>query len=670
MTLETLTSYLADDKAIVSPGGFVAVIDQWDAHDAGEHPADVEAADVPGDPAEGSRPGASRTIFIDFGGETIEGTEWNRTVDEETIEVPAYGADEEFQRVVWERVAQDYASFDVNVTTSDPGADALYKTSEDDDEYGAHLLIAPDSSMFPNDEIQSAAGYAWINMFGAEFGAPAVVFADILQDNPSYIGDAGSHEVGHNLSLLHHGIGSDEYYGSTPQKPESIWGPVMGTAYNVPLSTWSHGGYADATNPEQDDLAAITDRDGARHLAALFHQDGSQYMGYYYCSDADDPDVPNPGDRFWTADQETGECLDEELEVRWDYADRLEYASDPHGDTVDDATALDGSSGEFANEGLIVTSEDVDVFSFVTDGGPFEAEVAPIEPATNLDLKLTLLDGDGDVVAENEQETSSDGGPQAQGLNAVLAEELERGAYYLAVEGRGQGDPAENTPDEGSGYPGYGSLGYYELSGTAEPLDAAPITITSPDDGAEVEPSDLEVAGTAEAEAEVTVTVDGDTVSAEADAEGAWVTMFDGDLPTGESMITAQQTVDGIVIPETASVTVTVPGDDPGDEDGTDDGGDEDGTDDGGDEDGTDDGGEGGTENGTDDGGDEGTDGSEDGGDDDGGEDGTDGGTDEGDDDGEDLPDTGTSSMLPLIAGAVMLAIGAALYTRTRKISA
>jgi LPXTG-motif cell wall-anchored protein len=636
MSASTLESLLEQGDAIVSPSGAVAFIDDFTfANGAGA--ADAAAAEVPGDPENGSRPGANHTIYIDFTGGVVEGTEWNASYEVDAWQISPYNVDDLTKHAIWASVAQNYAPFDINVTTSDPGYDAMVKTSASDNTYGARLLIVPEADEMPEiTQSPGLLGIAWVGGFGSDYLNPVLVFADRADDSPQLIGMAGSHELGHNLGLHHHGINDSEYYAPGPG---SLWGPIMGAAEHSPLTTWSTGDYAGATNPEQDDLAVITDRGAARHfLTAITDQSGNPWTGNLcpYLNGALDEnfswDSVTPEHEFHATvnDRCAFDQADHEgaaLIALWAYVDRSDPASDPHGNTIGAATSLDNSSGEFAADGVIITSDDVDVFSFVTEGGPFAVEAAPITADATLDIKLSLLDADGNVIAEDEQETVvafGGDGLQAAGLGASLVEDLEMGVYYLQVEGRGQGDPGSNTEAVACCYSDYGSLGYYTLAGEAEPFDAAPVTITSPEDGAVVEAADLDVTGTAEVEAEVTLSIDGDPVgSVTVDADGNWATTLEDELPVGESTITAQQTIGSITVPQTASVTVVVEGDEPGDENGSD--------------------------SGTDDGSDSGSDS---------------GGDDNGD--GE-LPDTGTSSMLTLALGGLLLALGGIVYARTRR---
>ena len=48
---------------------------------------------------------------------------------------------------MWQRVAEDYAAFDVDVTTQDPGAPAIDRTNAGDQAYGTRALISADTTV-------------------------------------------------------------------------------------------------------------------------------------------------------------------------------------------------------------------------------------------------------------------------------------------------------------------------------------------------------------------------------------------------------------------------------------------------------------------------------------------------------------------------------------------
>lgn len=85
-----------------------------------------------------SNPSATSKIFLDFNGHTTSGTLWN-TNGRANIVTPAYSIDADTTTFsttevasieqIWKRVAEDYAPFNVDVTTTDPGnLNAPYRT--------------------------------------------------------------------------------------------------------------------------------------------------------------------------------------------------------------------------------------------------------------------------------------------------------------------------------------------------------------------------------------------------------------------------------------------------------------------------------------------------------------------------------------------------------------
>lgn len=547
----------------VSDNGFVLAID--DARESAplstlRLPAAPVGAAVPGDPSTGSRPGAPVTLYLDFDGETLENTEWNFDSGIASLDfAPAAVATSAFQADVWAAVAEDYAPFNVNVTTSRPSDDKLYKTSSDDNEYGVHVIIT-DSFTDVLPAAADSSGLAWIGGAASDFQTGALVFTyGATGGNPSAatakdIADIASHEAGHNFGLEHDGIAGEpsEYYSPTA----GVWGPIMGSTYYVPLTQWSNGDYAGSTN-QQDDLAVITDRSTAGYRFLYGTVDGVIYEGNQVCVISGDPQNPQPGDQFQAVVD--GQC-GPTLELRFTYTDRADRAADQVGDDAANATSI-ANDGTFSAAGVIETRTDVDVYSVITAGGPFTAEVEVADVGPNLDAKLTLTDAAGTVIDENDEPTTRTSFEAAAGLGAsVQAADLAPGVYYLTVDGVGSGSGAGATTTNSGGYSDYGSLGNYTLSGTAAEFVSEPIVINTPTDGAEVTGgSDLDVTGTATPGATVTLTVGGavvgTTVATDAGAWEATVTANE----FGNTEIMASQTITGIDVPGTATVTVTAP---------------------------------------------------------------------------------------------------------------
>ena len=84
-----------------------------------------------------SNPTATKTIYLDFDGFLTRNTQWNTDQDLPNILTPAYSLDADYNSFssaeqlviqnVWERVSEDYRPFNVDVTTEDPGVEALRK---------------------------------------------------------------------------------------------------------------------------------------------------------------------------------------------------------------------------------------------------------------------------------------------------------------------------------------------------------------------------------------------------------------------------------------------------------------------------------------------------------------------------------------------------------------
>ena len=93
-----------------------------------------------------------------------------------------------------------------------------------------------------------AGGVAYLNSFGATEDRTAFVFQKELGDGfPKFIWEATSHEIGHTFGLYHDGDSNTEYYGG-----HDTYAPIMGVAYNRPVSQFSKGDYLGANNKQDD----------------------------------------------------------------------------------------------------------------------------------------------------------------------------------------------------------------------------------------------------------------------------------------------------------------------------------------------------------------------------------------------------------------------------------
>lgn len=204
-----------------------------------------------------SRPGADRTIFLDTDGHVTAGTSW--AVDDggpyaaqpyDTDGTPGHSATE-LQEIqdIWRRVAEDYAPFDVDVTTQDPGAARLRRDTAADAQHGTRVALTSSSAEpFGGVGLGGIAFYSAFDAVGEVHDRlqPAFAFTGTWS-SPRSLAEVVSHEVGHNLDLRHDGTASAEYYSG-----HGIWSPIMGTASNHPVTQWSRGEYAGASNTEDD----------------------------------------------------------------------------------------------------------------------------------------------------------------------------------------------------------------------------------------------------------------------------------------------------------------------------------------------------------------------------------------------------------------------------------
>lgn len=208
-----------------------------------------------------SRPGSARVLYLDFDGHVLTGTGWNEDFAD-PVEVAAFDIDgdpaafSDAERTViqqiWRRVAEDFAPFDVDVTTEDPGVDAIISNAPGDDNVGVRALIGDDAAYIGEDP-DGLLGLALLGTFGGDVDNPALIFSVAHGDDYALIADTVSHEVGHTLALEHHGSDVDgEYY-----QGHGNWAPIMGSGSSDMVTQWSRGDYAGATNPTQDDIAVI-----------------------------------------------------------------------------------------------------------------------------------------------------------------------------------------------------------------------------------------------------------------------------------------------------------------------------------------------------------------------------------------------------------------------------
>ncbi len=127
----------------------------------------------------------------------------------------------------WLVVAEDYAPYDVNVTTRDPGVAALQRSSAADTQYGVRVIITAHGPIY---SYCTCGGLAYVGIYGdptANAYQPAWVFTDGTLTDGVSLAQAVSHEVGHTLGLHHDGTNAtagDNYYTGRASGRRS-WAP-------------------------------------------------------------------------------------------------------------------------------------------------------------------------------------------------------------------------------------------------------------------------------------------------------------------------------------------------------------------------------------------------------------------------------------------------------------
>ena len=435
-------SFPANDiaKLNVDKNGGVFYVDD-------ELPEEITQAELEADPTQAgispedafklhSKPGAANIVYVNFVGYTFSGTAWNanysvneyNAVPFDTDGNPSNFSTSERAIIgeVWHRIAEDFAGFDIDVTTEAPA------------DFGpniGHILITKDidsnGTALPS---QGAGGVAYLNVWGRSnysYYQPALVYYNRLQSNPTYVAEASSHELGHNLGLAHDGSSSTTYYPGSGSGLNS-WAPIMGSSYYANVTQWSKGEYSGANNT-QDDLSIIDNK--------------------------------------------------------------LSYKGDDHGNTKNSPTALLVDSNGFIassnpefdplnvrsdNKGIIETNTDVDVFYFDAASGDINIIINPAWDAytrtsrrgANLDIKATLFDDFGTVLVSDLMDNT----------NAVIATNVTSGRYYLEITGNG---------NDLSPYSDYASIGQYYISGSIIPGTIEPPPPPPVDNSVPLDPSNL-----------------------------------------------------------------------------------------------------------------------------------------------------------------------------------
>ncbi|MGJ8648864.1 MAG: hypothetical protein ACSHX4_00770 [Opitutaceae bacterium] len=325
-----------------------------------------------------NNPNSEFVYYLDFDGEVVEGTPWlgGARIDA----APHVRADDNaFVTRVWRRVVEDFAPFDINVTTDR----AVYDAAESDKRM--MCVITPTTTAAPG-----AGGVAYLNSFRTD--SPVV-----WTFNPTEYtcADTISHEGGHAFGLRHDGTTQNvEYYPGHTAGYTPGWSPIMGAGFSGGIddavTQWSRGEYTNANNSE-DDVAII----------------GNTSNGFGFKNDdyANAFDDNNVGTMAITGPDQVG--VDGLISRQADI-DFFRFSTE-QGDVSFSAVPID-------------------VMSPDSQSG---SETA----GANLAATIKLYDATGLLIATGEPDGSED-------LESVVEAYLEAGVYFVSVEGTGRGTDA------------------------------------------------------------------------------------------------------------------------------------------------------------------------------------------------------------------------------------
>ena len=200
-----------------------------------------------------SQASAKATVYLDFDGQYVSGTSWNWIGD---IDAQPAGLSPAAITEIFNRVAEDFRIFDLNITTDSTVFTAAPPAQR------MRVIITTTSSWYG-----SAGGVSFVESFTWGDDTPAWVFSQLLNNNIKYIAEACSHETGHTLGLQHQSL-YDAYcrktaeYWSGQGSGEIGWAPIMGVGYYRNLTTWHNGKSSIGCNYLQNDIERIASING------------------------------------------------------------------------------------------------------------------------------------------------------------------------------------------------------------------------------------------------------------------------------------------------------------------------------------------------------------------------------------------------------------------------
>lgn len=199
-----------------------------------------------------SNSGARVKLYLDFNGnfEATWGSYRNVTtrVFDQDGDATTFSENEiSTIREIWARVSEDYAPFNIDVTTIDPGNFAN----------GAAVRLAIGGN-YSDWFGHAAGGVAYVGGFTNSASNTGYVFSDALgRGNARYVAEATSHEAGHLFGLLHQSTWVNGQLQNEYNPGNSGWAPIMGVGYYASRTTWFNGNTNQGAGVFQDDVSIL-----------------------------------------------------------------------------------------------------------------------------------------------------------------------------------------------------------------------------------------------------------------------------------------------------------------------------------------------------------------------------------------------------------------------------
>ena len=182
-----------------------------------------------------SNPGATAKLFLDFDGHFEASWFAYSNVSTPAFDQdgdPSTFSDGESSSIheIWARVSEDYAPFNIDVTTVDPGNET--------DRVTAVIAIGGSNTDWYGG---SAAGVSYIGGFSNFMPNVGYVFATGLGGSTKYVAEAAAHEAGHLFGLSHQATWNGSTLVTEYSSGSGDWAPIMGIGYYATRSTWYNG---------------------------------------------------------------------------------------------------------------------------------------------------------------------------------------------------------------------------------------------------------------------------------------------------------------------------------------------------------------------------------------------------------------------------------------------